>query len=82
MDVPKNQSKLKAERWKKLRLYLDMCVYNRPFDDQGQPRIMLESRIFIMLLSMISEGRFDLINSFALEYENSKNPNIENILKI
>jgi len=65
-----------------LRLYLDMCVYNRPFDDQGQPRIMLEAQIFIMLLSMISEGRFGLINSFALEYENSKNSNIENMLKI
>ena len=65
-----------------MRLYLDMCVYNRPFDDQGQPRIMLEAQIFIMLLSMISEDRFDLINSFGLEYENSKNPNIENMLKI
>ncbi len=65
-----------------MRLYLDMCVYNRPFDDQSQPRIMLETQIFIMLLSMISEDRFDLINSFALKYENSKNPNIENMLKI
>ena len=65
-----------------MRLYLDMCVYNRPFDDQSQPRIMLETQIFIMMLLMISKGRFDLINSFALEYENSKNPNIENMLKI
>ncbi len=65
-----------------MRLYLDLCVYNRPFDDQSQPRIMLEAQIFIMMLSMISEGRFDLINSFALEYENRKNPNIENMLKI
>ena len=59
-----------------------MCVYNRPFDDQSQPRIMLETQIFIMMLLMISKGRFGLINSFALEYENSKNPNIENMLKI
>jgi predicted nucleic acid-binding protein len=73
---------MEAERWKKLRLYLDMCVYSRPFDDQSQPRIMLETQIFIMMLLMISKGRFDLINSFALEYENSKNPNIENMLKI
>ena len=65
-----------------MRLYLDMCVYNRPFDDQSQPRIMLETQIFIMMLLMISKGRFGLINSFALEYENSKNPNIENMLKI
>ena len=65
-----------------MKLYLDMCVYNRPFDDQSQPRIMLETQIFIMLLSMTSQGRFGLVNSFALEYENSKNPNIENMLKI
>ena len=65
-----------------MKLYLDICVYNRPFDDQGQPRIMLEAQIFVILLSMISEGRFELINSFALEYENSKNPNIENKQKI
>jgi hypothetical protein len=68
--------------FKRVKLYLDMCVYNRPFDDQSQPRIMIETQIFITLLSMISGGRFDLINSFALEYENSKNPNIENMLKI
>jgi len=66
----------------KVKLYLDMCVYNRPFDDQSQSRIMIETQIFILLLAMISEGRVDLINSFALEYENSKNPNIENMLKI
>ena len=65
-----------------MRLYLDMCVYNRPFDDQDQSRIMIETQIFLMLLSMISQGRFELINSFALEYENSNNPNIENMLKI
>jgi len=35
-----------------------------------------------MLLLMRSEGRFELLNSFALEYENGKNPNIENMLKI
>ncbi len=65
-----------------MRLYFDMCVYNRPFDDQSQPRIMIETQIFIMLWMMISKGRFDLVNSFALEYENSKNPNIENMLRI
>ena len=67
---------------KKLKLYLDMCIFNRPFDDQSQPKIMIEAQIFIMLMAMMSEGLFDLINSFALEYENSKNPNVENMMKI
>jgi len=65
-----------------VKLYLDMCVYNRPFDDQSQPRITLETQIFIMMLLMISQGGFELVNSFALEYENSRNPNIESMLKI
>jgi len=65
-----------------VKLYLDMCVYNRPFDDQSQHRIMLETRVFIILLAMIWEGQCKLVNSFALIYENSKNPNIENMLKI
>jgi len=59
-----------------------MCVYNRPFDDQRQARILLETQIFIMLLLMRSEGRLELLSSFALEYENGKKPNIENMLKI
>ena len=67
---------------KKLRLYLDMCVLNRPFDDQSQPKVMIEAQIFIMLVAMVSEGLFNLVNSFALEYENSKNPNVENMMKM
>jgi hypothetical protein len=59
-----------------------MCIYNRPFDDQSQSRIMLETRIFMILLGMVWDGRCKLVNSFALVYENSKNPNIENMLKI
>ena len=77
-------SKVKRERanGKRLKLYLDMCVYNRPFDDQSQHRIMLETQVFIILLAMIWDGRCKLVNSFALVYENSRNPNIENMLKI
>lgn len=60
------------------KLYLDICVYNRPFDDQGQDRIMLETNVFLILLDMIWEGLYKVVNSFALVYENSKNPNIEN----
>jgi len=67
---------------KKLKIYLDMCVYNRPFDDQRQHRINTETQIFIILMSMILEGRLVLVNSFALQYENSKNPKIENMLRI
>jgi hypothetical protein len=66
----------------KIKIYLDMCVYNRPFDDQRHYRIHAETQIFIMLMSMIAEGNFELVDSFALRYENSKNPKVENRLMI
>jgi len=34
---------------KKLRIYLDICTFNRPFDDQNQLKIKLETeaKLFI-----------------------------------
>jgi hypothetical protein len=57
-----------------MKIYLDLCVYNRPFDDQGQPRIMTETLEFIFLLEKALKGEITLMNSFALEEENARNP--------
>ena len=38
------------------RVYLDTCVYNRPFDDQAQPRVGLETLAFSVILQMIEDG--------------------------
>jgi predicted nucleic acid-binding protein len=58
-----------------MKLYLDLCVYNRPFDYQGQERIALETSIFIYVLEKIEKGAHTVVISEALVYENSKNPN-------
>lgn len=71
-----------------MKVYLDLCVYNRPFDDQGQPRIVVETVEFMFLLEKAINKQITVINSFALEYENSKSPlidrrdKIEDLLKI
>jgi len=57
-----------------LRLYFDLCVYNRPFDYQGQERVALETSAFIYLLEKIEQGSHVLIASEALQYENNRNP--------
>ena len=57
-----------------MRIYLDMCCYNRPYDDQTQTRIALESQAKLHIQSMIKEGRYDLVGSYALDYEVSRNP--------
>jgi len=65
-----------------MKLYLDLCLFYRPFDDQSNERIKLETNILIILLGYVSSGKAHLVNSFALEFENSKNPNLENRLKV
>jgi predicted nucleic acid-binding protein len=57
-----------------VRLYLDTSVYNRPFDDQSQPRIWLETLALALVLQMVETGQADLVTSTVLEYENSRNP--------
>ena len=56
------------------KIYLDMCCFNRPYDDQTQPRIQFESAAKLMIQSLIVDGKIELVWSYVLEYENSKNP--------
>ncbi len=57
-----------------MKVYLDTCLYNRPFDDQTQPRIWLETMAFTMILQMIEGGQIDFVTSSVVGFENSKNP--------
>jgi predicted nucleic acid-binding protein len=57
-----------------MKLYLDLCVYNRPFDYQGQERVFLETGVFVYLIEQIEKGRYGLVCSEALVYENERNP--------
>jgi predicted nucleic acid-binding protein len=60
-----------------VKVYFDLCVYNRPFDDQTQPRIMTEAIAVVTIMALIAAKQISSINSFVLHYENLKNPNQE-----
>ena len=57
-----------------LRIYLDMCCYNRPYDDQSQMRIAMEAQAKIYIQDMIKEKKLKLITSYMLRYECGSNP--------
>ena len=59
-----------------IKVYLDTSAYNRPFDDQTQPKIFLESQAVVIILQMVETQMIELITSSVLEYENSRNPNV------
>ena len=58
----------------KMRIYLDNCCFNRPFDDQSQIRIRLESEAKLRIQNDIIEEKFELVWSYILEAENLANP--------
>ena len=53
-----------------MKVYLDLCVYNRPFDDQTNESVFIEARAFYIVIKWLEEGKIISIHSDALEYEN------------
>lgn len=56
-----------------MRIYLDNCCYNRPYDDQTQIRISLETQAKLYIQEMIKNNDIELVTSYVLEFENSNN---------
>ena len=61
-----------------MKIYLDHCTYNRPFDDQRNIKIQLETFAKLYIQDQIRQGTYDLVWSYMSDFENSYNPNIEN----
>jgi len=57
-----------------MRLYFDMNIYNRIFDDQNQFRIKLETTAILSLFELIEREKYTLCWSFMLEFEIGNNP--------
>jgi hypothetical protein len=53
----------------KIKVYLDNCTYNRPFDDQEQIKIFLETEAKKHIQRYIVEKRMDLVYYYE-EQEN------------
>jgi len=60
-----------------MKIYLDNCSFNRPFDDQTSIRIKIETEAKLFIQEQIVIGKLQLIWSYVLEYENMQNPFIE-----
>ncbi len=57
-----------------MKIYLDNCCFNRPFDDQSQLRIKLESEAKLKIQDDIRAERIQLVWSYILDLENDNNP--------
>jgi len=61
-----------------MKVYLDNCSYNRPFDDQSQIRIYLETQAKLYIQRLIQNKRLSLVVSYVSRFENDDNPLFRN----
>ena len=58
-------------------VYLDICCFKRPFDDQTQGRIHLESEAILAILKHVDLGQILLAGSEILSLENDRDPDLQ-----
>lgn len=58
-------------------VYLDNCMFNRPFDNQSNIRVRLETEAKLHIQGLIRDGQLSLVWSYVLTYENEQNPIVE-----
>lgn len=64
------------------KIYLDVCCFNRPFDDQSQERIRLEAEAILLILERCQAGTWQLLDSEAIRYEIARIPDRERRQKV
>lgn len=57
-----------------MRIYLDNCCYNRPYDDQSMLRVELETRCKLRIQELVKQHEYIFAASYMLRYECSENP--------
>ena len=59
-----------------MRVYLDNCCYNRPFDDQRQASVQIETEAKKEIQRQMRAGSVEYVWSFMLSMEVARNPNL------
>jgi hypothetical protein len=56
-----------------MRIYPDICTLCRPFDDQSQPRIWLETHALCVILDLVEKDQIEMVWSPIHDLENARN---------
>lgn len=57
-------------------IYLDICCFNRPFDDQSDLIVRLQTEAKLHVQERIRDGLLSLVWSEVMELENTANPDL------
>lgn len=64
----------KIRNHKIMRIYLDNCCFNRPYDNQSYHTVRFETEAKLFIQDLIINEQIELVWSFILDFENSANP--------
>ena len=65
-----------------MKIYLDACCWNRPFDSQTQDRVRLEAEAVLSIIARGKAGEYVLVGSEAVEFELFRMPDVDKLKKI
>ncbi|MDL2231970.1 PIN domain-containing protein [Ruminococcaceae bacterium OttesenSCG-928-L11] len=65
-----------------MKIYLDNCCLNRPFDDLSQDRVYLEAEAILSIVSHCENGEWELMASGIIEYELSRLTDMERLEQV
>ena len=65
-----------------MRVYLDNCCYNRPFDDQAQVKVLLETIAKLDIQQKMRDGELEYVWSSVLDFEIGKSRFIDRAMQI
>ena len=65
-----------------MKVYLDNCCYNRPFDDESQVKVLIETLSKLTIQQQMREGVIEYVWSEVLDYEVGRSRFIDRKLQI
>lgn len=60
-----------------MKIYLDNCCYNRPFDDRTNIKNYLEREAILLIMQKAFEGEYDIYGSTVVDKELKEISNLE-----
>lgn len=65
-----------------MKIYLDACCWNRPFDDQSQNRVRVEAEAVLSILGMAQSYELEITGSDIIDDELAEMPDDERREKV
>ena len=65
-----------------MRVYLDLCCLNRPFDDLSFDRVRLESEAVLTVISRCESEQWVMLTSDILDFEKNKQTDLLKLEKV